>query len=116
MRARASVLRHKRVDVNLEFDSLERLSAYMTDLSRTGAFIRANDPWPVGTRLRLKLTLLVDDPEIFQGLGEVVRVTTRPRGMGISFVELTERSLKLVDRILARKPRRRPSAGPRRRD
>ncbi len=82
----------------------------MADVSKSGAFIRAREPWPVGTRLRMRFTILVEDPEIFEGLGEVVRVSERPRGMGVSFVELTEGSQRLLDKIVAAKgarPRRR---------
>jgi uncharacterized protein (TIGR02266 family) len=95
------------VDVNLEFDSLERLTEYVSNISRTGCFIRAQDPWPVGTRLNLRFTLLLDDPEILEGVGEVVRVSERPRGMGLRFIELPMRSRKIIDEILARKAERR---------
>jgi len=62
----------------------------------------------VGTRLRLRFTIVADDPEILEGMGEVVRVSERPRGMGVAFVELTDHSQKLIARLLTRKPARRP--------
>lgn len=103
--------RARRVDVNLEFDSLEHmLSEYLTNLSRSGAFIRTNEPWPVGTRLRLRFTVLADDPEILEGVAEVVRVNERPRGMGVEFVELSEPSRRIIERVLSRRGPRRASA------
>ncbi len=104
--------RQKRVDVNQEFDTLAELGAYLTNVSKSGAFIRSRDPWPVGTRLRMRFTIFLDDPEIFEGLGEVVRISDRPRGMGVTFLELTEQSQKLVDRILSSRRARRKRRAP----
>jgi uncharacterized protein (TIGR02266 family) len=103
-----SVLRPKRIDINVEFDSIDRfINEYVSNISRSGAFIRTRDPWPVGTRLRLRFTIMAEDPEILEGVGEVVRVSDRPRGMGVAFVELTEHSQQLIDKLLTR-PRSRP--------
>src|SRR3954451_6152663 len=105
-----SVLRPKRVEVNVEFDSIEQfINEYVSNISKSGAFIRTRDPWPVGTRLRLRFTIMAEDPEILEGVGEVVRVSERPRGMGVAFVELTDHSQQLIDKILTRRrpaPRR----------
>lgn len=100
--------RDRRVDINLEFDSLEHLlTEYLTNISRSGAFIRTRDPWPVGTRLRLRFTVMAEDPEILEGVAEVVRVSEKPRGMGVEFVELTDESTRLIDRVVAkRRPKR----------
>jgi uncharacterized protein (TIGR02266 family) len=99
-----SVLRPKRVDVNVEFDSIEQfVSEYVSNISRSGAFIRTRDPWPVGTKLRLRFTIMAEDPEILEGMGEVVRVSDRPRGMGVAFVELPAHSKGLIDRLLTRR-------------
>ena len=100
---RRSVLRPKRVDINVEFESIERfINEYVSNISRSGAFIRTRDPWPVGTRLRLRFTIMADDPEILEGVGEVVRVSERPRGMGVAFVELAEPSRRLIEQLLTR--------------
>lgn len=102
------LVREKRVDINLEFDSLGNvLSEYLSNVSRTGAFIRTRDPWPVGTRLRLRFTVLADDPEILEGSAEVVRVSEQPPGIGVAFLELTEGSKALIDRMVARRSARR---------
>ena len=103
--ARVSRLRPRRVDVNLEFDTLERLTQYVSNISRTGCFLRSRDPWPVGTRLNLRFTVLADDPEVLEAVGEVVRVSERPRGMGLKFVQLPVPARKIIDGLLARKPR-----------
>jgi uncharacterized protein (TIGR02266 family) len=100
------VLRPKRIEINREFESIERfINEYISNISKSGAFIRTRDPWPVGTRLRLRFTIVADDPETIEGIGEVVRVSDRPRGMGVAFVELTDRSQKLIDKVLIRRPR-----------
>ena len=100
------VLRPRRVDVNVEFDSIEQfVSEYVSNISKSGAFIRTRDPWPVGTKLRLRFTIMAQDPEILEGMGEVVRVSDRPRGMGVAFVELAETSQRLIDMLLTRRPK-----------
>jgi uncharacterized protein (TIGR02266 family) len=101
--AKKSVLRPKRLDINVEFESIERfINEYVSNISKSGAFIRTRDPWPVGTRLRLRFTIMAEDPEILEGLGEVVRVSERPRGMGVAFVELTDHSRSLIEKLLTR--------------
>jgi uncharacterized protein (TIGR02266 family) len=110
--SRRSVLRPKRVDINVEFDSIDRfINEYVSNISKSGAFIRTRDPWPVGTRLRLRFTIMAEDPEILEGVGEVVRVSDRPRGMGVAFVELTEHSHQLIAKLLTRRPSSRRSSG-----
>jgi len=102
-----SSLRPKRIDINRDFDSLERLTEYVSNVSKSGAFIRTQDPWPVGTKLNLKFTLVVEDPEILEGVGEVVRVSDKPRGMGVRFVELSEKSKTLIEQLLEKQRARR---------
>jgi uncharacterized protein (TIGR02266 family) len=104
-RRRKSVMRPRRLDINLEFDSIEHfISEYVSNISKTGAFIRTRDPWPVGTKLRLRFTILADELEILEGMAEVVRVSDQPRGMGVAFVELAEHSAKLIDKLLDLRP------------
>ena len=100
MAAGAFVPRAERVSINQEFAAVEQhLSEYVTDLSRTGAFIRSKDPLPVGTRVNLKFSLLVDEIEVIEGVGEVVRVQKLPQGMGVIFRRLSESSIKLLDQL-----------------
>ena len=100
---RPSRARNRRLDVNLDFESLSQFTQYVSNISRTGCFLRSRDPWPVGTRLKLRFTLLADDPEILEALGEVVRVSERPRGMGLKFLQLPMSARRIIDRLLAKR-------------
>ena len=99
---RTKVVRQRRVAINLEFDSLSKFTSYVSNISQSGCFMRTRDPWPVGTRLRLHFTVLADDPEVLQADCEVVRVSERPRGMGVKFVSLSASARLLINRLLAR--------------
>ena len=73
--------RDQRLQVNREFKSIEEfITEYVTNLSSVGAFIRTDDPLPVGTLVDLRFTVIVDDFESIDGIGEVVRVV--PPGGG----------------------------------
>ncbi len=96
--------RSERLRVNQELAAVDTyLSEYVTDVSRTGVFIRSKDPLPVGTRVNLKFAILVDEIEVVEGVGEVVRVQTPEdpggQGMGVIFRRLSEQSIKLLDRL-----------------
>lgn len=93
--------RAERLSVNQEFAAVEQhLSEYVVNVSRTGAFIRSKDPLPVGTRVNLKFAILLDEIEVIEGVGEVVRVDTDPPGMGVVFRELSQYSKNLIERLL----------------
>jgi uncharacterized protein (TIGR02266 family) len=100
--------REPRVIVNREFKSVEEfVSEYVSNISRTGAFIRTDDPLPIGTRVQLRFTLLLDEIETIEGEGEVVRLV-RPSGrgksgMGVVFTSLTGYSKQLLERIMTRR-------------
>jgi uncharacterized protein (TIGR02266 family) len=100
----------ERVRVNREFDTMEEFIAeYVSDISRTGVFIRSDDPLPKGTRVDLRFTVVDEDMETIEGIGEVTRVVPpggpTPPGMGVVFVELTSASERLVHRLLTRRER-----------
>jgi len=100
----------ERVRVNREFDTMEEFIAeYVSDISRTGVFIRSDDPLPKGTRVDLRFTVVDEDMETIEGIGEVTRVVppggAQPSGMGVVFVELTSASERLVHRLLTRRTR-----------
>lgn len=97
-----------RVSVNHEFASIEEfITEYVSDISRTGVFIRSDDPLPVGTKVDLRFTVIDEDFETIEGVGEVTRVvapgSADPPGMGVVFVELTSSSKSLVERLLTRR-------------
>ena len=100
-----NVPRDERIVINREFDSVEQfITEYVTNISRSGVFIRSKDPLPPGTRVNLKFTVIMDEIETIEGIGEVVRVSHDPPGMGVAFVELTHFSKQLIERLLTRTP------------
>lgn len=98
------VSRDPRVTINHEFESVEQfITEYVTNISRSGVFIRSKDPLPAGTRVHLRFTVIVDEIETIEGVGEVVRVSHKPPGMGVAFVELTSFSQKLIEKLMTRR-------------
>lgn len=94
-----------RLTINKEFESFDAfIQEYVTNISRTGVFVKSKSPLPVGTRVNLKFTVIMDDVETIEGIGEVVRVQTDPPGMGVVFRELSQYSRGLIDRLLTRPP------------
>ena len=61
---------------------------------------RVKTPLPVGTRVDLRFTVIMDDVETIEGVGEVVRVQKDPPGMGVVFVELSQYSRHLLTKLL----------------
>jgi uncharacterized protein (TIGR02266 family) len=100
------ISREERVSINREFESVEQfITEYVTNISRSGVFIRSKDPLPVGTRVNLRFTVIMDEIETIEGIGEVVRVSHSPAGMGVAFVELTSYSQRMIETLLiSRKP------------
>jgi uncharacterized protein (TIGR02266 family) len=103
----------RRVDIrqviNRDFASVDDfIHEYVTNISRSGVFIRSEDPLPIGTRVGLAFTVILDDLETIEGIGEVVRCVAPgtpgvQAGMGVVFVELTQISKQLIERILVRR-------------
>ena len=97
---------HDRQQINQEFETIDEFIAeYVTNISRGGVFIRSKNPLPVGTKVTLKFSVILDDFETVEGEGEVVRVETEQgnTGMGVAFTRLTAESQKLIDDIVARR-------------
>ncbi|MBE2251768.1 MAG: PilZ domain-containing protein [Myxococcus sp.] len=95
-----------RKTINHEFASVDEfINEYVTNISRSGVFIRSDEPLPIGTRVNLRFTVIHDELETIEGLGEVRRVVERGRnkGMGVVFVELNQISRELIERILVRR-------------
>jgi len=92
----------ERVTINKEFESYDSfINEYVSNISRTGVFVRSKTPLEVGTKVNLRFTVIMDDIETIEGVGEVVRVHDDPPGMGVVFTELGEESQRIVDRLLA---------------
>ena len=93
--------RDERVTINKEFESFDAfIHEYVTNISRSGVFVKSKQPLEIGTRVNLKFTVIMDDVEAIEGVGEVVRVEQDPPGMGLVFVELTQYSRHLIERLL----------------
>ena len=91
----------ERVTINKEFESYEAfITEYVTNISRSGVFVRSKTPLPVGTKVNLRFTVIMDDIETVEGIGEVVRVHQDPPGMGVVFTELNNYSKGLIDKLL----------------
>ena len=100
--------RDPRLVVNREFRSVEEFVAeYVSNISRSGAFIRSDEPLPVGTRVQLRFTLLLEEIETIEGEGEVVRVVkpggARRGGMGVVFTSLSAVSKHLIESLMTRR-------------
>lgn len=94
---------HERLPINQEFKCIEEyIAEYVSSISPGGVFIRSKNPLPMGTRVTLKFSVIVDDVETVEGEGEVVRVETDPdeMGMGVAFTRLSAESKDLIDRLM----------------
>ena len=104
--------KEERVTINKEFESYDAfINEYVTNISRTGVFVRSKTPLPVGTKVNLRFTVIMDDIETVEGLGEVVRVHDDPPGMGVVFTELSTYSKGLIDKLLTNQVQRSPAGG-----
>ena len=97
---------YQRLDINKEFASIDDFIAeYVTDISRGGVFIRSKQPLPVGTKVNLKFSVIVDDFQTIEGEGEVVRVLEDGEniGMGVQFISLPDESRAIVEDLVRRR-------------
>src|SRR5688572_5771799 len=93
--------KNERVTINKEFDSFDQfIKEYVTNISRSGAFIKTSEPLPIGSEVDLRFTVIMDDIETIEGVGRVVRVETDPPGMGVVFQELSGYSRDLIEKLL----------------
>jgi uncharacterized protein (TIGR02266 family) len=102
---RRHALRH---DINREFASVgDFISEYVTNISASGVFIRSDDPLPVGTKVNLRFSVIMDEIEIIEGIGEVVRQVLKGEeefaGMGVVFVEMTGVSQQIIEKLLLKR-------------
>jgi uncharacterized protein (TIGR02266 family) len=95
---------NERVTINKEFDSFDQfIQEYVTNISRSGVFIKTREPLPVGTEVNLRFTVIMDDIETIEGIGTVVRVDADPPGMGVVFKQLSNYSQGLIEKLLTAK-------------
>jgi len=95
--------KHSRQAVNDEFAAIVgHMAEYVEDVSMGGVFLRCDDPLPVGTHVQLRFSILGDDVETIEGVGEVVNQRSGNKlGMGIRFVSLTPQSQKFLEKFCA---------------
>ena len=93
--------RGDRYAINPEFAALEPGSlTYVSSLSETGVFINSRVRLPVGATIDMRFTVLLDEPIVIQGPGRVIHHQDEPRGMGVSFVNLSAvMQLRVIDAI-----------------
>jgi hypothetical protein len=93
--------KNQRITINKDFESFDQfVTEYVTNVSRSGVFIKSEAPLPVGSEVNLRFTVVLDQLEVIEGVGEVVRVETDPPGMGVVFRELGNYSSRLIERLL----------------
>ena len=91
----------ERVTINKEFESFDSfVDEYVTNVSRTGAFIKRDEPLPLGTEVNLRFTVIMGEIETIEGVGRVVRVQEDPRGVGVVFTKISQYSQNLLERLL----------------
>jgi len=98
----------ERVLVNDEFQRLGGDGiAYVSNLSGTGVFVHTSQLLPIGTKIELRFTLLLDDPVLIEAAGDVVRHQTGEQsGMGVRFGPMSPQMvLRIQDAIAQRRPR-----------
>ena len=107
----SNVRQDERVTINKEFDSFDQfIQEYITNISKSGVFIKSKNPLPVGTRVNLRFSVIMDDIETITGVGRVVRVDADPAGMGVVFEELSSYSQRLLEKLLTAKQQSEPPA------
>jgi hypothetical protein len=80
-----------------QMDGSQRVRQTTLDLSLSGCHISTSEPWPVGTKLRIRI---VHKSATFGAVGRVIHV--RPNsGMGILFTHVEPGEQVLLDRWLA---------------
>lgn len=94
-RARVSVPVRYRYQSFIDFVETQSIN-----VSRSGMFVSSDQPLPVGTLVQFEFAL-ADGFVLLKGSAEVTRVSnTGAKGMGLKFVDLEEKSRKLIERIV----------------
>lgn len=90
-----------RISINEEFARLPE-ATFISDLSEYGVFVQTRQPPDIGRMVRLRFTVLLDDPVVVEAQGKVVRHSRDPRGMGIEFTDLAPETILRINDIVAR--------------
>lgn len=93
--------RELRITINQEFaDAEDFVSQYVSNISTSGVFIRCDERLEIGTKVNLHFTVLADDIETIEGIGEVIRHQDSPRGIGVEFRSISEETMELIERLV----------------
>lgn len=92
------------------------LTDWTTNISRGGLFLKTEDPLPVGTRVKLLLSL-PDMPAPFELMARVVRVHEPGRGaeeggMGVEFVDVDEEKQAQLEHFVEKLRQQAPEESP----
>lgn len=98
--------RAERIPINTAFAAMPS-ATYISDLSELGVFVHTPTPSAMGSMIKLRFTVLLDDPVIVEAEGRVVRHQQEPTpGMGIEFTEVSpEMILRINDVVARQRPR-----------
>jgi len=98
--------RAERIPINSEFAAMPS-ATFISDLSEYGVFVETSSLAPMGSTVKLRFTVLLDDPVIVEAEGRVVRHRQDPTpGMGIEFTDLEpEMILRINDVVSRQRPR-----------
>ncbi len=111
--------RGDRFTINREFRKVDAGTlTYVSNISETGVFLNTTESLPLGTKVDLNFTVLLDEPVIIEAPGKIVYHSDNPMGMGVEFEVLSaEMALRVADIVSQQSSRRhgkRPVAeGPR---
>ena len=101
---------------------------HIDNISRSGVYIRTEDPYPISHKVRMVFTLVTDQgtgepssPNIIpvDVTGEVVRVVSSSEpeergisgpGMGVKFIDLNPQATEIIDEIVNRRLETTPTA------
>jgi uncharacterized protein (TIGR02266 family) len=93
------------VEFNLRFETIRQLQTELAPhLSNDGLFVPADDPFPIDTVVRFRVTL-PDDFVLIEGTGVVVwsrqpDETGSPPGMAIRYATLAKEAQETIDAII----------------
>lgn len=64
--------------------------------------MRCDEDLEIGTMVNLQFTILADEIETIEGIGEIVRLQDDPKGIGVEFREMTEATMALIEELVAK--------------
>ena len=100
---------HVSLHLHLVYSDLDELvEHYAQNISEGGIFIKTDTPLPIGSKVRLQISLVHQSLTYIDAKGEVVHAIEKAsrgkeKGMGIRFIEMCEESKEFLrDFVLSR--------------